>query len=107
MSIAYKGGTDLAVKTGVLRSSADKYSAIAKNLDDLVQQVDNCLTDLKNDGWTTPAGSAFHEMVNTKWSENIKKYTDLLNTLSQILRDASKSYEELVENCIRKTKVDI
>lgn len=105
MSIAYERNTDLAFDTQILRKCAGEYSDAAADLRDLVKNLDECLKDLKDSGWTTPAGTAFHDMVNTKWSDNIEKYAQLLDTLESILLEASEQYESLVIDNIRQTKV--
>jgi len=60
---------------------------------------------LSESGWTTPAGTAFHKMTQTNWKNNIEKYADLLDTLDDILVQASKKYDDLVVNYIEKTKL--
>ncbi len=107
MSLAYERNVDLAFDTDVLRDCARKYADIAKELRTMSTNLDQCLLDLKENGWTTPAGTAFYEMTKTNWKENIEKYADLLETLEDILNDASKSYDDLVENHIEKTKVNL
>ena len=106
MALADEGKTDLAFDTDVLREYGAKYGAIADELRDMSAQLDSCLTELKDSGWTTPAGTAFHKMVETGWEENIKRYADLLDTLEKIMLDASRQYESLVVDHIQNTKLD-
>lgn len=105
MSLAYEGNTDLAFDTTVLREYGNRYGQIAEDLRNMSSRLDDCLTQLKESGWTTPAGSAFQKMVETNWEENIKKYADLLDTLDSILQQAAKEYDNLVVNHIEKTKI--
>ncbi len=105
MAIAYEGNTDLAFDTGVLRKAAGEYKQIATDLRSMSSKLDTLLANLKDNGWTTPAGSAFYTMVNTNWERNIEKYAALLDTLNDILIKASGDYEELINNYIRTTKV--
>lgn len=105
MSLAYEGNTDLAFDTTVLREYGNRYGKIAEDLRNMSSRLDDCLTQLKESGWTTPAGSAFQKMVETNWEENIKKYADLLDTLDSILQQAAKEYDNLVVNHIEKTKI--
>ena len=105
MSLAYEGNTDLAFDTTVLREYGNRYGQIAEDLRNMSSRLDDCLTQLKESGWTTPAGSAFQKMVETNWEENIKKYADLLDTLESILQQAAKEYDNLVVNHIEKTKI--
>ncbi len=105
MALAYEGNTSLAFDTEVLRKCGDRYARIATDLRNMARNLNNCLEQLKNSGWTTSAGTAFHEMVQTNWEENIKKYADLLDQLKNILDQASRDYDNLVFNHIDKTRV--
>jgi len=105
MALAYEGNTDLAFDTTVLREYGNRYAQIAKDLRSMAQRLDDCLQALEDSGWTTPAGTAFHKMAQTNWEENIEKYADLLDTLKEILDQASKKYDNLVTNHIEKTKI--
>lgn len=78
---------------------------IAKDLRNMATKLDNCLQQLEASGWTTPAGTAFHKMAQTNWEENIEKYADLLDTLKDILDQASAKYDNLVTNHIEMTKI--
>ncbi len=105
MALAYEGNTDLAFDTEILREYGNKYGDIAENLRTLAKDLDNCLTDLSKDGWTTPAGKEFLSMTQINWEENIDKYADLLDTLKDILNQAAGKYEDLAVNHIEKTKL--
>ncbi len=105
MALAYEGNTDLAFDTGIFREYGNRYGNIAEDLRDMSEKLDTCLAELKESGWTTPAGSAFHKMAETNWKENIDKYADLLDTLNTILLEAAKKYDDLVTNHIEKTKL--
>lgn len=105
MALAYEGNTDLAFDTSVMREYGNRYSQIASDLRDMAQKLDECLQELEDSGWTTPAGTAFHKMAQTNWEENIEKYADLLDTLKDILDQAAKKYDNLVVNYIETTKI--
>lgn len=105
MSLAFEGNTDLAFDTGVMREYGKKYGDIADDLREMSKKLDSCLTELQKSGWTTPAGTAFHELVKTNWEENIEKYAALLDTLEGILQQAAAQYDSLATNHIEKTKV--
>ena len=105
MALAYKGNTDLAFDTRELRQCAIQYSNIADDLRNMSDKLDVCIKELKDNGWTTPAGTAFYKMVNMNWRENIEKYAALLDTLKSILDDAACQYDSLVENNVNKTKI--
>ena len=106
MAIAYEGNTDLAFDTGILRKAASEYEQVANDLQSMAAKLDSLLQSLKEEGWTTPAGTAFYEMINTKWEDNIKKYVSLLNMLNKILIDAATEYENLTIDSIRNTKAN-
>lgn len=105
MALAYEGNTDLAFDTAILQKYGKRYGEIADELRDMAEKLDECLLELEESGWTTPAGSAFHKMVQTNWKDNIEKYADLLDTLNDILIQASEKYENLVTDHIEKTKI--
>ena len=105
MALANEGNTDLAFDTVVLRDCGSKYAEIADKLRNMAQKLDDCLQELEDSGWTTPAGTAFHKMTKTNWEENIEKYADLLDTLDSIMQEAAKKYENLVTNHIEKTQL--
>lgn len=107
MSIAYERNTDLAFDTYVLRQAAGDYGDIADELRHMSSQLDELILRLKSSGWTTPAGTAFYEMTETNWSENIEKYASLLDTLENILNEAATDYDNLTTDYIRRTKVSI
>ncbi len=95
MSLAYERNTDLAYDTSELEECGKRYSEIADELDEIASKLDSLLDALKSSGWTTPAGSALHKMVNTKWQYNINRYTSLLRTLHEVMRDSSEKYDDL------------
>ncbi|GGA79687.1 WXG100 family type VII secretion target [Ornithinibacillus halotolerans] len=105
MALSYEGNTDLAFDTDALRQYGKQYGKIAGELKSMSKKLDNLLTELKNSGWTTPAGELFHQMADTNWGENIEKYADLLETLQDVLISAASEYDNLVENHIEQTKV--
>lgn len=105
MALAHEGNTDLAFDTTTLRDYGNRYGQIAEDLRNMSSRLDDCLTQLKESGWTTPAGTAFHKMAATNWEENIEKYADLLDTLNEILQQAAKDYDNLVTNHIENTKI--
>lgn len=105
MALANERNTDLAFDTTVLREYGKRYGQIASDLREMSKKLDGCLEELKNNGWTSPAGTAFHKMAQTNWEENIEKYADLLDTLNNILSEASGKYDDLTTNYIEKTKL--
>lgn len=107
MAIAYEGNTDLAFDTGVLRKAAGEYKQVAADLKDMASRLDSLLFSLKEDGWTTPAGTAFYEMTNVNWEKNIEKYVSLLETLNGILINAAEEYDALVIDHIQATNVNL
>lgn len=105
MSIANENHVSLGYDTTALRQYASQYAQIAKDLRSMAKKLDTCLRELKEDGWTTPAGTAFHEMTEVNWEENIEKYADLLDTLKEALEYACKKYENLTTNHIERVKL--
>ena len=104
MALQDEPNTSLAFDTTQMRKYAKEYTNIAQNLENIAKEFNDCLITLKNDGWTTPAGSAFQKMTEENWSENINKYVALLKTLAKILENASSKYDRLVEEHIEYIK---
>lgn len=104
MALENERNTDLAFDTTAMRQYGNRYKNIAIELRNMATSLNNCLSQLKSEGWTTPAGTAFYDMVETNWEDNIKKYADLLDTLKDILDQAAQQYDNLVSNSIEKTK---
>lgn len=104
--LAYQKG-DLIFDTGALRWAAGEYGDVAGDLRTTVKDLEDLLKGLKDSGWTTPAGTAFFDMTNTNWSDNIEKYASLLETLQSILVSAANDYEALVRDSIETTKLNI
>lgn len=105
MNLAYEGNTDLAFDTDELKKCGEDYGKVAENLRQMASKLDASLNQLKSSGWTTPAGTAFHDMVDTNWKDNIEKYADLLDTLDGILDEAATKYEDLETNHIETTQL--
>lgn len=96
MALAYEKNVDLAIDTTILREYGNRYTNIADELRSMSKDLDDKLQELIDDGWTTPAGTAFHKMTKTNWSDNIEKYASLLDTLCNILSIAAEEYDVLV-----------
>lgn len=105
MALANEGNTNLAFDTVELKACGSKYVEIADKLRTMAGNLDNCLQELEKSGWTTPAGTVFHEMAKTNWGENINKYADLLDTLNNIMQEAVTKYENLTVDYIENTKL--
>lgn len=103
MILSNEGNTDLAFDTITLKDCGNRYAEIAKELRTMSTKLDDCLQELEDSGWTTPAGTAFHKMAQTNWNANIEKYADLLETLNNIMVEACQKYDDLVVNNIEKT----
>ena len=96
---------DLGYNTEALRACAKEYQSIADDLRELAKKLNDCLTDLKNDGWTTGAGAAFQEMARVDWEEAVEKYAAYLDTLKEALEKSSEQYENLSSN-LHRLKLD-
>lgn len=105
MSLAYEGNTDLAFNTEELRACGDEYYNVAMNLRSMLAQINECIIVLKETGWTTEAGEVFAKIVNSNWSDNIKKYILLLENLKIILYKAADKYDCLVTEDIDKIQI--
>lgn len=95
---------DLAFDTEALRKYGEQYGTKANDLREMAKELDDCLNELKTNGWTTNAGEAFNKMVKVNWKDNIEKYASMLDTLNSIMTAAASDYEILVEE-IENTKL--
>ena len=105
MSLQDNRKYDLAYDTSVFREASAQYKTHADDLRKMASRLNNLLHVLAEDGWTTDAGAEFQKMAEVNWEEDVKKYADLLDTLSEILIESSRMYEDLSENYIEKTKI--
>ena len=105
MPLSYDSNADLAFDTDVFRKCGEEYAIIANRLNTMAENLDKAILELKDSGWTTPAGSAFYALTETNWKNNIKQYADLLINLNEILQDAAKKYDDLVKGCIEKINI--
>lgn len=105
MSLQDERNTDLAFDTYELKQSARKYGEIANSLRAMAKDLNAALNLLNLSGWTTPAGTAFNKMSQTNWEDNINKYANLLDTLKNILDEASRQYETLVKDHVDNIKL--
>lgn len=106
MAIAYENNTDLAFDTEVLRKAAGEYRNVADDLRRMASKLDGLLANLAASGWTTPAGSAFRQITDTSWRQNIEKYASLLDTLNDILLQSAQEYDNLMTYHVRRTKLN-
>ena len=105
MGLAQEKDINLAYDTVSLRHYGAQYGKIAAEMRQMAKDLNRCLADLKESGWTTPAGTAFHKMTECNWEDNIKMYADLLDTLQEAIEYACKTYDSLSRNHIEKTKL--
>lgn len=96
---------DLSFDTEEMELCAGNYHEISGELSDMKKELCALLDDLKNRGWTTDAGKAFSEMVAVDWGDTIDLYCDMLNTLSEILKQAAGKYEALATTEAEAIKV--
>ena len=96
---------DLGYNTEELRACGKEYRDIGGKLRTMAKELNNCLVELKESGWTTGAGAAFQEMAQVNWEENIDKYADFLETLEDALNHASTKYETLSSEYLDKLKL--
>ena len=75
MAIAYEKNTDLAFDTGILRKAATEYANVAEELRNMAERLDSLIQALKDQGWTTPTGTAFYEMTNVNWKKRETGHT--------------------------------
>lgn len=104
-TLAYEKNVSLAFDTEVMRQCANNYAEVAETLESLSNKLTECLQNLTSTGWTTPAGTAFSEMVDNDWSTSLAKYISLMNTLSEVLNTSATSYDNLVTYDINKVKL--
>lgn len=107
MAIAYESNISLAFDTLAMKKAAGEYEKVAEDLRLMASKLDTLLQKLVQDGWTTPAGNAFHEMTSTNWKDNIEKYASLLDTLNSILIESAQEYDDLVVNYVQTTKLKL
>lgn len=97
--------TDLQFDTTVLQNGSTQYRSIADTLESDSEKLQTLLSDLASTDWTTGAGLAFQEMVEDGYLDSVTKYIALLRTMSDMLDDAAKRYDNLTQSHIETTKL--
>lgn len=81
---------DVAALNAMKKSVDDTCTEVKESKKNLIQNLDSLKT-----AWNTPAGKKFFQDIDTDWGPKVDKYAAALDTLSQMLESASKSYKTL------------
>lgn len=84
---------DLKYDTETMKNTANKYRDIANTMTDLQKILKNQIADLKNIYWKSDAGTAFQEMYENGWADNVDKYVAILNEMAKQLDAAYIKYD--------------
>lgn len=79
-----------------LTTVKNKCDYLIKTINDLRDNLNENLTNLKND-WNTPAGKKFFAEQDTNWIERVKNYTDTADVIVKLLNKAISEYESIEE----------
>lgn len=95
---------DLYIDKKVISDTQDIYTKQATAMGDLRTTLTNAIDNLKP-AWKSNAATAFFAKFETEWSDNMKKYEDVINHMAQNLTDANSLYEEVYTEAA-KLKLD-
>lgn len=103
--IAYEGTNDFCFDTEVFENAAKVFSDKSQQLVDIQTDLINAINALKTTGWQSKAGDAFFDSIKQNWASDIIRYSDLLSTLTTIVREAKTEFNS-VESEARSLKID-
>lgn len=76
------------------------FEKTSTDLEDYKEKIVKAFDELKKD-WNTPAGKEFMNKVNYDWFDEVKKYVNVIESVVELLNEASRQYalvEEEIEN---------
>ena len=88
---------DLKYDTEAMRTTASNYRNIATKMSELQEKLKSQIDDLKNIHWKSDAGTAFQDMYEDGWANNVNKYMIVLNEMAEQLDAAANEYDKVTE----------
>lgn len=88
---------DLKYDTEIMRTTAKNYRQIAITMSELQKKLKQQIGDLKNIYWKSDAGTAFQNMYEEGWADNVNKYMAVLNEMAEQLDVAADEYDKVTE----------
>ena len=91
------GNADLRFDTAAFQKAIEDYRTVIDEMTAIKDELQEHLTDLKDNSWQSTAGAMFLEHYKGTWKENIETYTNFLLHLTETLEEVSGRYEALYE----------
>lgn len=93
---------DLKYDTETMRTVANSYRETAVTMGNLEKKLKKQIADLKDIYWKSDAGTAFQEMYEEGWADNVDDYIAVLNEMARQLDKAANDYDTVTAklNCI-------
>lgn len=88
---------DLKYDTEAMRTTANNYRKIATTMSELQNKLKRQIGDLKDVYWKSDAGTAFQDMYEDGWADNVNKYMAVLNEMAEQLDAAANEYDKVTE----------
>lgn len=88
---------DLKYDTDTMRGVATKYRDVANRLRMLGADLKKQIVDLKNVHWKSNAGTAFQNMYEEGWMNNVEKYILVLQEMAKELDNAALAYDMVTD----------
>lgn len=85
----------------VIRSAAEKLNNYSDEMHDIQKQLKESLRQLREKDWRGKASDKLAEEIGEDWSETVDRYCDLMKMLTDIMDDASATYDDLWEQAKR------
>jgi len=87
----------------IISFDSDAIASMKKKIDETKTDINNkckevmeTVEQLQSD-WLTPEGQKFLSEIDFDWAKQVDKYVKILDTLSLMLDEAVKLYDELTE----------
>lgn len=78
-----------------IRSAAQKLNNYSSEMHEIQKQLKETLRQLREKDWRGKAADKLAKEIGEDWSETVDRYCDLMKLLTEIMNDASNTYNDL------------
>ena len=86
---------DFKVDTDAFQTAISKYDSEIQNINNIKNNIDKILINLKDNGWNSEAGKAALNEFEALCTNNLDKYIKILETLIGVLSQSGTEFENL------------
>lgn len=86
---------DFKVDTDAFQTAISKYDSEIQNINNIKNNINKILINLKDNGWNSEAGEASLKEFEALCTDNIDKYMNIAETLKDVLSQSGSDFENL------------